>query len=122
MPAVLKSRLSHTSEILGSAATRKLFDRLRETYDYVVVDLSPLAPVVDVRATANLVNSYLFVIEWGRTKIDVVEHALNGARGVYENLLGVVLNKADINVLSRYESYRGKYYYNRYYARYGYTD
>ena len=37
-------------------------------------------------------------------------------------LLGVVLNKADINVLSRYESYRGKYYYNRYYSRYGYTD
>jgi succinoglycan biosynthesis transport protein ExoP len=68
------------------------------------------------------VDSYIFVIEWGRTKIDVVEHALGAARGVYDNLLGVVLNKADINVLNRYESYRGKYYYNRYYARYGYTD
>jgi succinoglycan biosynthesis transport protein ExoP len=78
--------------------------------------------VVDVRATSNFVDSYIFVIEWGRTKIDVVEHALGAARGVYDNLLGVVLNKADINVLSRYESYRGKYYHNRYYARYGYTD
>jgi succinoglycan biosynthesis transport protein ExoP len=122
LPCVLKSRVAHTSEILASAATEKLFDRLREAYDYVVVDLSPLAPVVDVRTTSNLVDSYVFVIEWGRTKIDVVEHALGAARGVYDNLLGVVLNKADINVLSRYESYRGKYYYNRYYARYGYTD
>jgi len=122
LPCVLKSRVAHTSEILASEATKKLFDRLRETYDYVVVDLSPLAPVVDVRATYNLVDSYIFVIEWGRTKIDVVEHALGAARGVYDNLLGVVLNKADINVLNRYESYRGKYYYNRYYARYGYTD
>jgi polysaccharide biosynthesis transport protein len=122
LPCVVESRVAHSSDILGSAATKKLFDRLRELYDYVVVDLSPLAPVVDVRATSNLVDSYVFVIEWGRTKIDVVEHALNVARGVYDNLLGVVLNKADINVLSRYESYRGKYYYNRYYSRYGYTD
>jgi polysaccharide biosynthesis transport protein len=122
LPCVVESRVVHSSEILGSAATKKLFDQLREKYDYVVVDLSPLAPVVDVRATTNLVDSYVFVIEWGRTKIDVVEHALNTTRGVYDNLLGVVLNKADINVLSRYESYRGKYYYNRYYSRYGYTD
>jgi len=122
LPCVVKSRVAHSSEILASAATKKLFDQLREIYDYVIVDLSPLAPVVDVRATANLVDSYIFVIEWGRTKIDVVEHALSATRGVYDNLLGVVLNKADINVLSRYESYRGKYYYNRYYARYGYTD
>jgi succinoglycan biosynthesis transport protein ExoP len=122
LPCVVESRVAHSSEILGSAVTKKLFDQLREKYDYVIVDLSPLAPVVDVRATANLVDSYVFVIEWGHTKIDVVEHALNVTRGVYDNLLGVVLNKADINVLSRYESYRGKYYYNRYYSRYGYTD
>jgi succinoglycan biosynthesis transport protein ExoP len=122
LPCVVESRVAHSSEILGSAATKKLFDKLREMYDYVVVDLSPLAPVVDVRTTTNLVDSYVFVIEWGRTKIDVVEHAFNTTRGVYDNLLGVVLNKADINVLSRYESYRGKYYYNQYYSRYGYTD
>jgi len=122
LPCVVESRVAHSSEILGSTASKKLFDQLREKYDYVVVDLSPLAPVVDVRATTGLVDSYVFVIEWGRTKIDVVEHALNTTRGVYDNLLGVVLNKADINVLSRYESYRGKYYYNRYYSRYGYTD
>jgi succinoglycan biosynthesis transport protein ExoP len=122
LPCVVESRVVHSSEILGSAATKKLFEQLREMYDYVVVDLSPLAPVVDVRATTGLVDSYVFVIEWGRTKIDVVEHALNVTRGVYDNLLGIVLNKADINVLSRYESYRGKYYYNRYYSRYGYTD
>lgn len=122
LPAVVKSRLAHTSEVLASDAVRNLFDQLRQRYDYVVVDLSPLAPVVDVRAMTHLVDSFVFVIEWGRTKIDVVEHALSAARGVYDNLLGVVLNKADFNVLGRYESYRGNYYYNRYYARYGYTD
>lgn len=122
LPLVAKSRLIHTSELLASAAMRRLFDRLRETYDYVIVDLSPIAPVVDVRSTHSLLDSYVFVVEWGKTKIDVVEHALNTAPGVYDNLLGVVLNKADFKQLGRYDSYRGDYYYNRHYANYGYTD
>jgi len=122
LPVVAKSRLTHTSEILASDALRRLFDRLRSSYDYVIVDLSPLAPVVDVRSTSQLIDSYVFVIEWGKTKIDVVEHSLNAARGVYDNLLGVVLSKVDLNQLLRYESHRGDYYYNRDYARYGYTD
>jgi polysaccharide biosynthesis transport protein len=122
LPVVAKSRLTHTSEILASNAVKRLFDRLRESYDYVIVDLSPLAPVVDVRSTAQFIDAYVFVIEWGKTKIDVVEHALNAARGVYDNLLGVVLNKVDVKGLRRYDSHRSDYYYNRYYERYGYTD
>jgi succinoglycan biosynthesis transport protein ExoP len=101
---------------------KRLFESIRGTFDRVIVDLSPLAPVVDVRTTTQLVDSYMFVIEWGRTKIATVDHALANTPGVYENLLGVILNKANINVLSRYESYRGNYYYNRYYSRYGYGD
>ena len=113
LPAVVKSRLTHTSEVLASAAMKRLFDLLRERYDYVIVDLSPLAPVADVRAATHLVNSYLFVIEWGKTRIEVVERALNTARGVYDNLLGVILNKVDFDRLGRYD-------YGTYYARYGY--
>jgi succinoglycan biosynthesis transport protein ExoP len=122
LPTVVQARLAHSSDILASEATSRFFEEMRESYDYVIVDLSPLAPVVDVRAMTHLVDSFLFVIEWGRTKIDVAEHALSLANGVYENLLGVVLNKADMSRLGRYESHRGNYYHNRYYARYGYTD
>lgn len=122
LPAVVKSRLAHTSEILASEAMKKLIDHLRESYDYVIVDLSPLAPVVDVRSTVNLIDSYVFVIEWGRTKIEVIEHALGGARAIYDNLLGIVLNKVNLKVLNRYETNRGNYHYNEYYTRYGYSD
>jgi succinoglycan biosynthesis transport protein ExoP len=122
LPVVAKSRLTHTSEILASNAVRQLFDRLRAHYDYVIVDLPPLAPVVDARSTARLIDAYLFVVEWGKTRIGVVEHALSAANEVYENLLGVVLNKVDVKLLSRYDSDRGEYYYNSHYSRYGYTD
>jgi succinoglycan biosynthesis transport protein ExoP len=122
LPTVLKSRVAHTSEILASAATNKLFDKLRKRYEYVIVDLSPLAPVVDVRTTSHFVDSYVCVIEWGRTKIDVVRKALVDAPSVYQNLIGTVLNKADIAKLGRYDAHRGEYYYNKHYARYGYVD
>jgi len=122
LPTVLPSRVVHTNEILASDATRKTFERLREAYDYVIVDLSPLAPVVDVRVMTPLIDSFVFVVDWGRTKIDVVEHALSTTRGVYDNLLGIVLNKVDMNSFGRYESYHGSYYESRYYAHYGYTD
>jgi polysaccharide biosynthesis transport protein len=122
IPTVAKSRLAHTPEILGSEATKDLIEGLRPMYDYLVIDLSPLAPVVDVRTVTTLVDAFVFVIEWGSTKIDTVEHALAESQGVLQNMLGVVLNKADVSMLSRYEGYDGYYYYNKYYSRYGYTD
>jgi polysaccharide biosynthesis transport protein len=122
LPAVVNERMAHSSEVLACESTRILFERLRQAYDYIIVDLSPLAPVVDVRAMTHLVDAFVFVIEWGRTRIDVVEHALRMAPGVYDNLLGVVLNKADLNLLGRYESHRRQYYDNRHYSRYGYVD
>jgi len=122
LPAVVNERMAHSSEVLACEGTKILFERLRQSYEYIIVDLPPLAPVVDVRAMTHLVDSFVFVIEWGRTKIDVVEHALRMAPSVYDNLLGVVLNKADLNLFGRYESHRRNYYYNRQYARYGYVD
>ena len=122
LPAIVRAPVAHTSEILACDATKELFDKLRQSYDYIVVDLPPLAPLVDVRATTHLVGSYVFVIEWGRTKIDVVQHALGEAQGVYENLLGAVLNKVDMNRLGRYIGYQQRYYYNKHYTRYGYTE
>ncbi len=122
LPSVFVKRLANPSEVLSCEATKEVFEILREEYDYVIVDLSPLTPVADVRAITHLVDSFVFVIEWGRTKIDVAEYSLGTAKGVYESLLGVVLNKADLAKIGRYEHYRGNYYHNRYYARYGYTE
>jgi succinoglycan biosynthesis transport protein ExoP len=121
LPAGQTSGSTHTSEVLRSDALKELFEKLRENYDYVVVDLSPLAPIVDTRSTVHFIDSYVMVVEWGRTQREVVQQALNTARSVYQNLLGVVLNKSDTKALGRYEGYYGKNKYTRYYSRYGYS-
>jgi len=111
--------VSSTSDILCKDETKKLFDQLRATYDYVIVDLPPLAPIVDVRVTTALIDSFILVVEWGRTKSGVVEHALNHAPNVHDALLGVVLNKTDIKAMKRYASQFGAYYNDEHYIRYG---
>ncbi|RXG85983.1 polysaccharide biosynthesis tyrosine autokinase [Bradyrhizobium vignae] len=116
------SNLLHTNEILASKPMRDLIMSLRSEFDYIVLDMPPMAPVVDVRVTVPLVDSYVFVIEWGKTKTDVVRHNLRNAPEIRTKLLGVVLNKVDTKLLTRYESYHGRYYYQKYYARYGYVE
>ena len=122
LPQAMKTRFAHADEALASEGALTLFDRLRERYDYVLVDCSPLTPVVDVKATSLFVNSYVYVIEWGHTQFDVVEFALDDAPGVYDRLVGAVLNRVDMKALARYDGFGAKYYFNKHYARYGYTD
>lgn len=121
LPTVRNKPLFHSSEILSAAPTKQLFDALRATYDYVVVDLPPLAPIVDVRATAPLIDCFILVVEWACTKTDVVQHALHTAPNLHEALIGVVLNKTDMQALKRYDNYHSDYYSNKHYGRYGYT-
>jgi polysaccharide biosynthesis transport protein len=108
------TKLLHPNEVMASPAIKDLIDKLRGTFEYVIVDFAPLAPVVDTRTTTSFIDSYVYVVEWGKTKIDVVEHCLSNAREVYDRLLGVVLNKANMSVLQRYEQYRATYYYRKY--------
>jgi polysaccharide biosynthesis transport protein len=120
LPVVRDTPFLHASEILASAATKRLVDRLRDSYDYVILDLPPIAPIVDARATTHLVDFYFLVIEWGRTKIGIVQHALKTANLIYDNLVGVILNKTDMGYMSRYGRHNKEYY--KYYSRYEVTD
>jgi polysaccharide biosynthesis transport protein len=122
LPVLSEVRIAHSSEVLTSSAMKKLFEKLRYSYDYVIVDLPPLAPLVDVRATTHFVDSYVLVVEWGRTYTAIVKHALTTAPHVYEKILGAVLNKVDMKALSLYDGNQGRYYHSKAYARYGYTD
>lgn len=122
LPAVPSARISHSSDVLASQKTRDLLEQLRASYDYVIIDLSPLAPVVDARVMVPLVDSFILIVEWGRTKIDVAQLALDHVRKVGDNLLGIVLNKADMKTFGRYANVYESYYNNDHYARYGYTD
>jgi succinoglycan biosynthesis transport protein ExoP len=66
LSAVLTPRMVHTNEILASNELKKLVENLRKAYDYVIIDFAPLAPVVDVRATTEIVDFYVYAVEWAQ--------------------------------------------------------
>jgi polysaccharide biosynthesis transport protein len=121
-PGASASKLLHTDEILGSNAMKNLIDRLCETFDYVIVDLSPLLPVIDARATSNFIDSYVYVVEWGQTNRDIAERLLAETPEIHDRILGVILNSADMRKMARYEGYASSYNYRKYYGRYGYVE
>ena len=94
LPVGNNSRPIYASEVLASETLDKLFHTLRESYDYVIVDLSAVAPFPDVRAAAYALDSFIFVIEAGRANINVIKRGLDVIRESHENIVGIVLNKA----------------------------
>lgn len=120
LPLLLEEQTNHSDEILASPAFGNLIDQLRQQYDYVIMDLPPIAPVVDVRAVAPVIDSFVMVIEWGSTRINAVRRHLMGETELQDRLLGVVLNKADLKVLKRFE--QPGIYQDGYYANHGYRS
>ena len=76
LPTVLTSPLTHPAEILASTLMVQLFETLREAYEFVLIDTSPLALAPEVHVVSDFVDSFILVVEWGRTMIAVVREML----------------------------------------------
>jgi polysaccharide biosynthesis transport protein len=102
LPGVAQPQPFEASEFLGSRASREFLDKLRQQYDCIILDLPPLAPVVDVRSSGAVVDGFVLVIKWGKTPIPTVQRALASAQAVQYKLLGAVLNDVDLRTMRRY--------------------
>lgn len=105
LPAVSRQGISHTGELLASPSMTRLLKAASEAFDYIIVDLPPLAPVVDVRAFANQLDALLFVVEWGKTPRHSIRAVLENDARIREKCLGVILNKVDIKRQKMYENH-----------------
>jgi hypothetical protein len=45
-----------------------------------------VAPIVDVRATGDFIDTYVYIVEWGQTKVEVIERGLAEAGNVTSRL------------------------------------
>lgn len=118
IPTVIRGRLSHTSELLSGPGMRALIEEARTVYDYIVVDLPPLGPVVDAKAFAPQADGFVMVAEWGATPRALVRATLHAEPQITAKLLGVVLNKTDTNQLPRYGAFGGSEKYLDRYSSY----
>ena len=110
LPSSTRIKPSNSSDILNTPAMKEMLRAARNEYDYVLVDLPPILPVVDVKAAAHLFDAFVLVVEWGSTSTDEILKAVNASPILSERLLGAVLNKADEVVMRRFEGYSDRRY------------
>jgi len=75
----------------------------KKRFDIIVIDLPPFAAVADARLLSAPCDCFVLVTEWAQTNKGAVWNFLESEREIRERLLGVVLNKVNLNRLSRYE-------------------
>ncbi|WP_234187326.1 polysaccharide biosynthesis tyrosine autokinase [Shinella sp. NM-101] len=116
-----EARRHDGNELITSPAMQRLLEEARQAFDYVVVDLAPVGPVVDAKAFEPLVDGFLFVVEWGRTPSNLVRDLLAAEHRIEAKTLGVILNKTDMAALARYSDAGAAEKYRDLYDKY-YTD
>lgn len=118
VPAVIRHRVPHSSELLASASMREFLDAAREKFEYIILDLPPLAPVVDARSVEPLVDDFVFVVEWGKTSRKFVQTTLERDSDIHDKCAGVILNKVDTKKMMLYESHESEAFYHSRYSAY----
>jgi succinoglycan biosynthesis transport protein ExoP len=107
LPCVLDSRISNAAQLLGSPQMETLLAVARDIYEYIIIEIAPIASVVDVKMIDRFIDRFIFVVEWGRTSRSLVLESLSNAQIDRERLIGIVLNKADPSALRTIEAYKG---------------
>lgn len=95
---------------LGSENMRSLIAQAREKYDWVIIDSPPSLGLPDASVLATLADAVVVVCSGDKTPRQALKSVTDQLRAVGGTVLGVVLNRVNMN--------RHAYYYGRYYSPY----
>ena len=98
---------------LESEKMKELIDYLKEKYDYVLIDGTPVLLFADSAYIANYADGVILITKYGKTNFKEIEEAKDILKNSRSDLIGVVIN----GVPRRRGSYY-YYYYYKYYSKY----
>lgn len=87
--------------ILGSAAYKSLFKKMKERFDYVILDAPPVHGSPECLVLASEIDGVIMVINSGKTRGQVARNAKRQLEDAGGKLLGVVLNMRNYYIPER---------------------
>lgn len=99
------------AELISSKNMKRLVNLLKNMYDIVLIDGTSSILVADSIALSSMVDSTILVAENRKTKINDLKKVKKLIEDVNGNILGVILNRVDVQ--------SGKYYGKKYGYYYG---
>jgi capsular exopolysaccharide synthesis family protein len=98
------------AELLGSQNMRNALAAFRKHYDWVLVDTAPILAMADTPVVTPFTDGLVLVVCAEVTTRPSIQRSIDQVQGVGGKLLGVVLNKVNLE--------RNSYYYSQYYGDY----
>lgn len=92
---------------LSSIAMQRVLAEARGQFDYVILDLPALGPVIDALSILPLTDASVLVTEWGKTPRRLVRNVFEREPELADHLIGVVLNKVDLGTLPKFTDMGG---------------
>jgi len=89
---------ANPSELLHSPAFARVKEELLSHFDYVLFDSPPIGAVTDAAILAPQVDGTLLVVRAGTSTLQAVTGARKQLGSVSANVLGVILNDADLRI------------------------
>ena len=115
LPAGSKTR--NPADLLESNRIRELFESLRQMFDLIVIDSSPIGPVIDSVILSQLADSIVYVVGWASTSRELIQQSIQ--RLPRDKLAGTVFNLVNEKAAQKYGKYAYQYYYGaRSYKKY----
>jgi capsular exopolysaccharide synthesis family protein len=100
------------SELLSSNLFKEMMHNLSQTFDNIIVDSPPILGFADSIILSKCVDGVVLVVLAGKTPKETLSHAKELLHQVNAKILGVVINRVDIQRSDYgYYYYRYQYYY-----------
>ncbi|GFR35682.1 CpsD/CapB family tyrosine-protein kinase [Thermobrachium celere] len=96
------------AELLSTNKFRRFIENMKQKFDYILIDAPPVIAVTDAQILASFVDGVLLVVSSRQAEREQVKKAKELLEKVNANILGVVLNKVDLESNGKYSYY---YYY-----------
>lgn len=94
------------SELLASSKMQNFIKELKSSYEYIILDTPPVIAVTDSQILSRYADGSILVIASAQAERTAALKAKELLKNVNANILGVVLNKVEVNE----KSYYGYYY------------
>lgn len=107
-------RPPNPAELVGSQRMQEAIARMRDEYDFVVIDSPALIPVTDGVVLSRYVDGVVLVVKGQDTPRELVTRARDLLRYANAHILGAVMNNVDLG-------WGSSYYYGNYYGYYYYS-
>ena len=82
------------TELISSAKFSQLVNKLREHYDYIILDTPPLLPVVDSVVIANLADAVVLVTSYRKSQLNNLLASIEKLESADKQTIYAVLNQA----------------------------